>query len=153
MQPRVVAAQIAGHVVNLADLRLPCNLRTHGCTEPECVACRALCTYLNPVAVAESLILQQDGALPDARDHDIQMAVVVEVGNGEAAADTPGLERGTTTGRDIAEFAADVFVQQILLFVGERRLIQLHVVYDMSIGDVYIEIAVVVEIVHLRSEP
>src|SRR5436305_1870708 len=52
----------------------------------------------------------------------------------------------------VAESAANVFVQQIFLRIGESGTIQLDVVDDVSIRDVDVQIAVVVEIEHLRPE-
>ena len=37
--------------------------------------------------------LSSTGARPDARDHDVELAVVVEVGDGQPAADARRLER------------------------------------------------------------
>ena len=98
------------------------------------------------------LILQQHGRPSDARDDDIERAVVVEVGDRQPATDALGLEGRSALGRDVAERSAEVLVEQVLLRVGQLRLIQLDVVDDVSVRDVDVEVAVVVEVEQLGAE-
>ncbi len=88
----------------------------------------------------------------DRRDDDVEFAIVVEVGDGEPSTDAFDLQRRTRLSRDVAELAADVLVQQILFRVRQVGLIQLDVVHDVTVGDVNVQVTVVVHVVELGTE-
>src|SRR5688572_30320999 len=85
VQPRVVAAQITGDVSDCDALDLAAGGNVNAGAEAEAVALGALRPDDDPVAAPDAFVSQQRRLLADARDGDVDVAVVVEVGDGEAA--------------------------------------------------------------------
>ena len=118
VQADVVAAQIAGDVVDLPDLHAGRRSAPARSRRGRSVALRALareCVIQLPPPAR--LVLQQHRRSSDARDDDVELAVVVEVGDRQPAADAVGLERRPALRETSRNRAADVLVQQVLLRV------------------------------------
>src|SRR5688500_19143169 len=87
VQPRIVAAQVACRVVDLANLRPASGIHAHRGAQTKRIADSPLGAYLQPVAPRRGLIPQEHRPAADARYYDVEAAVAIVVGNGETAAD------------------------------------------------------------------
>jgi hypothetical protein len=100
VQPDVIRALIAGRVVDFAHLQNAGCLHADGGAEAELVAGRAFRPDFKPVVLGNPTIPEQHGATSQARDRDIEEAVVVEVGHRQPAPDARVLQRASGQGGD-----------------------------------------------------
>src|SRR5262249_15780355 len=95
-----------------------------------------------------SVVAEQLGVLPVVRDEEIEIAVVVEVTDGEAAADTLGRECRAGVPADLDEVPPRrVAKEQLALHVGRPGTKKRRVVEDVAVrnGDVELSVVVLVE--------
>ena len=104
------------------------------------------------IAVAAIVAIEQGGAAA-VGDDDIEVAVVVEIGDRGAATHVLDAERRPAFGGHIFELAAaNVFVEQVALPVAELGVVEFHVVGDVAVGAEDVEVAVVVVVEEFGAE-
>ena len=124
MKTDVAATEIARDVVDFLDLHAAGGFDRNPGAEAGRISLGRPRLDHEPVVLAPRFVVEQHGRASEIGNHHIESAVIVEVGHGQAASDPVRFERGAAFRRYITKFAADILVQQILLRVGERRLVQ-----------------------------
>ena len=95
-------------------------------------------------------IPQERGGLARVEDHQIEVAVVVEVIAGDAAGRVPLDLVEAGGGRDVDESPVDVAEEEVVVAVGGGVVEGLDVVVEVAAGEEQVAPAVVVEVGHCR---
>ena len=109
----------------------------------ESVAGRGRDAHGHPVVLGRLPILQHRRGAVHVADDEIEIAVVVEIADGKAAADRRDLQACACALRHVAESGAEVQEQLVLLAVGFAELREcVDVREDVAVGEEQIELAV-----------
>src|ERR1039458_3563479 len=153
VEPHVAGAQVAAGRIDLAILRDSAGGDAHLGAEAETVAFPAPRLDGQPVIAVAAIVAIEQRRAAAIGDDDVEVAVVVEIGDGGAAAHVLDAKRRSALGRNVLEAAAaDVLVEKVALLVAELRVVEFHVVGDVTVGAEDVQTAVVVEVEQLGAE-
>ena len=143
VRPQVVLREEAPARADLADLFCAAAADRHSRADGESVSCRGHGAHRHPVMLGRLPILQQRRGLVHVADDEIEIAVVVEISHGKAAADRRDLQARARAFRHVAESGAEVQEQLVLLAVGFAELREsVDVRENVAVGEEQIELSV-----------
>src|SRR6185369_846687 len=153
IQTHVAGAEITSVGIDFPQLGPAAAGHPHLRADPEMIALAAAGAESDPRIAITPVIAQQQRVAAGIAHHDVQVAVVVEIGHRQTAAHMLDAKRRTAYRRDVAKMAAaKVPVKQVGLTVRKLRVEEFHIIDDVSVGDIDVRITVVVEVEDLGAE-
>src|SRR5262249_7123356 len=147
VDPEIVLRQITRSRFHIADENLSADGKLQPCANPVTIASGPDGSDENGVAAISSLVAKDIRRCADIGDHDIQIAVVVEIPYSERSAGFLQSEARSGRRADAGKLAGSVIPeQQLHLLVTGVVPNQFCVVDDVTISHRQIEVAIVVVI-------
>jgi len=154
MQPRILRGLIAHATFSLIVKNQIAGSDFHASADGVSIRTRADEEKLQPVIGVASVVAQQLRSLPIVADEDVEVSIVVKVGDGSAPAHAREQKIRSQLVAHVLEYSMPGVPEHELGFrVGCIGVVALNVVQDVSIGYEQIARAIVVIVHKARTEP